>query len=109
MITKLEQNANHLTIRFPENHMKLNEDKCHLIIFGIREEKVSMHAGDVQIEETDDEKLVGITLDKKLTFKNTSKQSVKKLVKASCTYAYFHLHGTQEAKIADESIRNGPV
>ena len=54
VITKLEQYANHLTTRFPENHMKLNEDKCHLTIFGIREEKVSMHSGDVQIEETDD-------------------------------------------------------
>ena len=69
MITKLEQNASHLTTSFPENHMKLNEDKCHLIIFGTREEKVSMHVGEVQIEESDDEKLLGITLDKKLTSK----------------------------------------
>ena len=52
VITKLEQNANHLTAWFPENHMKLNEEKCHLIVFGTREE-ARMHVGEVQIEESD--------------------------------------------------------
>ena len=56
---KLNQNANHLTTWFPESHMKLNEDKCHLIIFGTSKEKVSKHAGEVQIEESDHEKLFG--------------------------------------------------
>ena len=69
MITKLEQNAHHLTTWFSENHMKVNEDKYHLIIFGTCKEKVNMHVGEVQIEESDDEKLLGITLDKKLSFK----------------------------------------
>ena len=68
VITKLEQKANHLTTWFPENYMKLNEDKCH-IIFGTTKEKVNMHVGEVQIEESDDEKLLGITFDKKLSFK----------------------------------------
>ena len=49
--------------------MKFNEDKCHLIIFGTSKETVNMHVGEVQIEESDDEKLLGITLDKKLSFK----------------------------------------
>ena len=69
MITKLEQNANHLTTWFSENHMKVNEDKCHLIFFGTSKEKANMHVGEEQIEESDDEKLLGITLDKKLSFK----------------------------------------
>ena len=62
--------------------MKLNEDKYHLIIFGTREEKVSMHVGEVQIEDSDDEKLLGITLDKKLTFKKHVQTICKKLVKS---------------------------
>ena len=36
-----------------------------------------MHVGEVQIEESDDEKLPGITLDKKLNFRNMSKRYVK--------------------------------
>ena len=82
MITKLEQNANHLTTWFPENHTKLTEDKCHLTIFRNREEKISMHGWEVYTEESDDKKLLGINLNKKLTFKKTSKQSVKMLVKS---------------------------
>ena len=69
VIAKLEQNANHLTTRFPENHMQLNEGKCQRIIFGTRKENVSMHVGEVQIEESDYEKLLGVTLDKKVSFK----------------------------------------
>ena len=83
--------ANHLITWFPENHMKLNEDKCHLIIFGTREEKVSMHVGEVQIEESDDEKLLGITLDKKLTF--------KKHVQAICKKASQKLHALTRISI----------
>ena len=86
--TKLEQNANHLKTWFPESHKKLNEDNCHLIIFGTREEKVSMHVGEVQIEESDDKKLLGITLDKTLTFKKpveaTCKQASQKLHALTC-------------------------
>ena len=37
-----------------------------------------MHVGEVQIEESDDEKLLGITHDENLPFKNTSKQFCKK-------------------------------
>ena len=78
VITELEQNANHLATWFPENHMKLNDDKCHLIIFRTREEKVSMHVGEVQIEESDDKRLLGITLDKKLTFEKHAQTIHKK-------------------------------
>ena len=55
VITRLEQSANHLANWLPENHMKLNEDKCHLIIFEASKEKVNMRFGEVKIEESDDE------------------------------------------------------
>ena len=48
--------------------MKLNEDKYHYFIFGTSKEKLNIHFGEVQIEESDHEKLFGITLDKKLSF-----------------------------------------
>ena len=37
IIIKLEQDANHLATWFPEKYMKLNEDKCHFILFGTNE------------------------------------------------------------------------
>ena len=60
--------------------MKLNEEKCHLIMFGANKEKVNMHIGEAQIEESDDEKLLGITLDKKLSFKKLCKKGSQKLL-----------------------------
>ena len=54
---------------FPENRMYLNEGTCHLTILGTGKEKTKMRVGEVQIEESDDEKLLGVTLDKKLSFK----------------------------------------
>ena len=55
--------------------------------FVTSQEKVDMHIGGVEIEESDDGKLLGITLHKTLILTNTSKHSVKKLVKS-----FMHLH-----------------
>ena len=68
--TRLEQDANRLTAWFPENCMKLNEDKCHFFLFGASKERANIHVREAQIEESDEEKLLGITLDKKLSSKN---------------------------------------
>ena len=70
MITRLEQDANRLTAWFPVNYIQLNEDKCHFILFGASKERANIHVGEAQIEESDEEQLLGITLDKKLSFKN---------------------------------------
>ena len=89
VIAKLEQNVNYVTTWFTENHMKLIENECYLIIFGTSKGKVIMHIGEVQIKESDHEKLLGITLDKTLSvIKHV--HSVKKLVKSS-----MHLHAFQ--------------
>ena len=77
IIIKLEQDANHLATWFPENYMKLNEDICHFILFGTNE-IVNVHIGEAQIEESDEEKLLGIDLDKKLSFKKHVRTLCKK-------------------------------
>ena len=46
VITRLEQDANRLTAWFPENYVKLNEDKCHLILFGASKERANIHVGE---------------------------------------------------------------
>ena len=78
VITRLEQDANRLTAWFPENYMKLNEDKCHFILFGTSKERANIHIAEAQIEESGEEKLLGIALDKKLSFKNHVKTICKK-------------------------------
>ena len=76
VITRLEQDANRLAAWFPENYMKLNEDKCHLILFGASKDGVDIEGGEAQIEESDEEKLLGIAVDKKLSLKHVSKRYV---------------------------------
>ena len=74
-MTKLEQNANHLATWFPENYMKLNEGKwvnVTLLFLGLARKMLIW-----QGEESDDEKLLGVILDMKLSFK----KQVQKLCK----------------------------
>ena len=49
--------------------MKLNVNKCHLMIFGEKTEIEKIHVGEAVIEESDEEILLEITLDTKLSFK----------------------------------------
>ena len=49
--------------------MKLNADKCHLLILGTNSnQQVTLNIGDYVIENTDEEKLLGVVIDKKLPF-----------------------------------------
>ena len=56
--------------------MKLNVDKCHLMICGEKSDKVKIHIGEAAIEESDEETRLGIMLDRKSSFK-TNVQSKK--------------------------------
>ena len=42
--------------------MKLNEDKCHLMIFGGKSNEFSVKIGEATVKESKGEKLLGITL-----------------------------------------------
>ena len=54
---------------FSDNYMKLNEDKCHLLTFGnISDDSVSVGIGSSIITNSTEEKLLGVTLDSKLSF-----------------------------------------
>ena len=58
--------------------MKLNEDKCHHILFGASKERDSTHIGEAQVKESEEQKLLGITVDKKLSFKKHVQTLCKK-------------------------------
>ena len=53
---------------FENNYMKLNTDKCHLIVSGYQHEQVWANIGKDLIWESNDVKLLGITINRDLNF-----------------------------------------
>ena len=68
---------------FENNYMKMNEDKSHLLVFGNKDNEVTVNISGSLIKESDEEKLLGVTLDKTLNFKthvnNLCKKASQKL------------------------------
>ena len=48
--------------------MKLNEDKCHLLVQGYKHESITAKIGDARIWEPNKQKLWGVHVDKTLSF-----------------------------------------
>ena len=66
IIEKLEVKANDIFQWFNENAMKANADKCHLLITTNEERNISI--GGEKIQNSKSEKLLGVTIDNKLSF-----------------------------------------
>ena len=83
VIQNLLNDANLLMKWFDDNGLKLNEGKCKLLILSRRNIDVSIKIGNATIRNTNSEKLLGITIDSKLTFnehvKNLCKKASQKL------------------------------
>ena len=78
IIETSESDALKIAEWFPNNCMKLNEDKCHLMIFGDKSNDISLNIGSVRIKESKEEKLLGVILDETLCFKQQVKSICKK-------------------------------
>ena len=63
---------------FPNNYMKPNEEKCHVIIFGGMHDDIRVKIGTSVIKETKEQMLLGINIDNKLTFKSHVETLCKK-------------------------------
>ena len=63
---------------FSDNFLKLNDDKCHLMIFGDKSTEATVSNGNSRINESDYEKLLGVTFDKKLSFRKHVEYLCKK-------------------------------
>ena len=63
--------------------MKMNEDKSHLLVFGNKYDEVTVNISGSLIKESEEEKLLGVTLDKTLNFQthvnNLCKKASQKL------------------------------
>ena len=78
VVAKLENDALTISEWFPNTRMKLNEDKCHLMIFGGKSDEVSVKIGEANVKESKEEKLLGIIFDQTLSFKQNVKTLCKK-------------------------------
>ena len=81
--TRLENYTAKLSTWFAGNFMKLNEEKCHLLVFGEK-------AGSSVIKESNEEKVLGVISDRKLNFEkhlftvcNKASQKLHALARAS--------------------------
>ena len=76
LINKLEESTNNLFQWFRNNHMKANADKCHLLVTG--NYKVSANINEFEIERSKKEKLIGISIDARLSFEQDITSLCKK-------------------------------
>ena len=66
VIRTLENDSLRLLKWFSKNQMKANKDKCHFLLSN--KERVTMKIGEPEIKSSNCKKLLGIKIDKKLTF-----------------------------------------
>ena len=68
LISRLEHDS-HLAIEwFESNYMKLNQDKCHLLVPGYKHENICARIGEVKTWERSKQKILGFVIDRDLSF-----------------------------------------
>jgi hypothetical protein len=76
---KLENDCHVALDWFADNYMKLNADKCHLLVIGQRcDDPVTVRIGNADIVNSSEEKLLGIHIDSKLSFDHHVSKLCKK-------------------------------
>ena len=68
LISRLEHDS-HLAIEwFESKYMKLNQDKCHLLVSGYKHENIWAQIGEVKNWESSKQKLLRFVIDRDLNF-----------------------------------------
>ena len=78
IIRQLETDGTLVAKWFSDNFLKLNDDKCHLMTFGNKCSKATVTIISSAIKKSEYEKLLGITFDKKLSFRKHIEDLCKK-------------------------------
>ena len=79
LLHRLEYDTLSAIMWFDANYMKLNQDKCHLILAGNTPEFLWVKVGEEKIWESKAEKLLGLIIDKKLNFNEHLSKLCKKV------------------------------
>ena len=85
--------------------MKLNTDKCKLIVAGRKDQEVSVRVGNSEIRENKEVELLGVTIDNQLSFSTHLNSKIKKANSKLITIArYQHFLTFRQKKIALSSF-----
>ena len=68
LITRLKHDSNLAIEWFESNYVKQNQDKCHLLVSGYKHENIWARIGEVKIWESSKQKLLGVVIDRDLSF-----------------------------------------
>ena len=68
MINRLEHDTSLAVDWFENNFMKLNQDKCHLLVSGYKHETVWAKIGERKLWKSNKQKLLGVAIDRNLNF-----------------------------------------
>ena len=69
ILNKLENSTSTVASWFTDNCMRLSREKCHFMVFGDQSNDLTLNIETIPVVESREQKLLGITVDKKLTFK----------------------------------------
>ena len=91
VICNLRQEFSILSNWFYENYMVLNPGKCHFMLFDVKEnEQFDLICNDITLKHSSHEKILGVTIDNKLSFDghiiNICKTANKKLMISHFNY-----------------------
>ena len=78
ILKSLDEDASLLSLWFENNYMNMNNDKSHCFVFGSKENEVTLSFPGCLIQESDEEKPLGVIIDKTLSFKNHDNNFCKK-------------------------------
>ena len=79
VIARLENDSNTIIQWFADNVMKLNTEKCYLLILGRNSnQQITVNIGDCVIENTEEEMLLGVVIDRRLNFETHISKLCKK-------------------------------
>ena len=78
LLSNIELDCSNAINWFKMNLMKLNPDKCKLIVAGQKDHPVTVKVGDFVIKEQNTVELLGVIIDNKLTFEEHLKGKIKK-------------------------------
>ena len=70
LMERLEHDTKLAIEWFENNYMKLNEDKCHLLLAGHRYETLWANTGETRIWESKNAKFLGLTVDRNMNFED---------------------------------------
>ena len=84
LIQRLEHDSMLAIEWFESNYMKLNCDKCHLLLSGYKHEVMWANIGQSQIWESKEQKLLGVIIDRDIKFDEYILTQCKKAGRKLC-------------------------